>query len=162
VYGDVGDAKTIGFSDLQVLRRCRQRAVDERALWDAVGKEENEVVLGMPFLSGLQYDERADEATVLLAQAVEMRVVHECPHTPRRDSYLEASARPNGTREPTCRAAPAGNAIVIALKFDAVPMDSRRLVGPVDHLDARRLPAGEHQHGPRILHRILPWLGAML
>src|SRR5687767_7789911 len=61
---------------------------------------------------------------------------------------------PDGGRRPIRRAAPTGDAVIVALEFDAMPMDRRGLGGPVYYLDARRLAAPEHQHRPRKLDRI--------
>ncbi len=64
-------------------------AVQDRLEVRAFSRHEDVVTVGVPGLTGLEYDERSPESPAHLADLVEMRVVHEAARAGRSDPHFE-------------------------------------------------------------------------
>ena len=80
---------------------------------------------------------------LLLPHFVGVRMVDERPGARRREPRLERIARRDRRRDAARMPGEAGDAVVVAIELDAVPVHRRRSVQLVHHGDAHRLAALE-------------------
>src|SRR5215471_17746022 len=99
-------------------------------------------------LSRLQHDQRAVEAGAQLDVIVQMRVVHESPGTRRCEARDERFAGVDRRRNVLSLASPAGDTVVVALEFDAMPMDRRGFGETILNRNFDWLAAGQHDRRP--------------